>query len=134
VQRGVEIPRLCLLAPILGKGFSEESGIGYFAPRANAVRAALGLESGRAQERLKRRVELVHAEGDGQPSMQDTRELGALGYPLAVVPGGHRLDRPDARTEVMGILQGFAGMLKKLQFQVNGRKCGSRRPKPPRTD
>lgn len=107
-KRGVEIPRLCLLAPLLGKGFSEETGIGYFAPRAKPVRAALGFEPGRVHEDLQRRLRFVHAEQDGQTSIEDADRLRSLGYTVAVLPGGHRLDHPKARTDVARVLRGFA--------------------------
>lgn len=108
VERGPAIPRLCLLAPILGKGFSEKSGIGFFAPRANRVRAALGFETGSFLEPLRERVQIVHAERDGQSRVRDAVELRALGYTVTIVPGGHRLDHPGARTDVARILRSLA--------------------------
>lgn len=106
-KRGVSIPRLCLLAPILGKGFNDKTGIGYFAPRARLVRSALGLDGVNARECLQERIHFVHAERDDQTSIGDAYKLRSLGYAVTLLPGGHRLDHPQARADVPDILRGF---------------------------
>ena len=104
VKRRVTIPRLLLLAPLLGKGFNEETGVGYYAPRAKPVRTALGIERGRANEDLLSCLRFVHAKEDGQSTLADAEALRSLGYFVTEVPGGHRLDHRVARTKISAIL------------------------------
>ena len=112
VTRGDVVSDLCLFASLLGKGFSQETGVGFFCPRSRTVRAALGLEEDRRDPMpLRDRIRLVHADRDEQTAMADVERLIALGYSVQIVPGGHRLEHPAARAA-------FASLLSELTKKV----------------
>ncbi len=96
LDKGVRHPRLLLLSTLLGRGFNPKMRMGYFAPRAQRVHAALGLE-GSEPELPVDELFFVHGEDDEQCPVEPIRELGELGFSVRIVPGGHRLHHPVAR-------------------------------------
>lgn len=101
--RGETFPRMLLLSAVTGIGGGGEGceHLRFVAPRSRRIRQALGLEPRGDLPALPRAlIAFIHAEDDPQCPVEPVRELARLGYEVRIVPGGHRLDHPDAARAV----------------------------------
>jgi alpha-beta hydrolase superfamily lysophospholipase len=98
VKKAKQVPRLLLLAPVLG--MARLGMLGFIAPRSRPVRSALGLD-GRERERILPvdRIEFVLGAADKMCSESDLLELKEQ-YAAKTVPGGHRMEQQAARTAI----------------------------------
>jgi len=111
-SRGVNVPQLLLLSAVLGTGGVQGAGkpsLGFIAPRAREIQRALGLDGESPDPILPRdRLSFIHGESDEQCPVDHLHALAASGYDVTIVPGGHRLDAPEAMFTVRNSLGRYA--------------------------
>ncbi len=100
-----DFPRLLLLSTVLGIGGGhDKGGLGFIAPRAKLIREALGLE-GLGSPLPKDKIVFIHGSEDSQCPVEELETLASNGYNVTIVPAGHLLDTPEARSAITAALQ-----------------------------
>ena len=101
LARGAACPRLLLLSSVLGPGSSR--GLGFLPYRTRAIRRALGLHTADEPVFPPDMLTFVHAEGDEQCPVEPLHILERR-FRVRIVPGGHRLEHPQAQAAVRAAL------------------------------
>lgn len=101
VERGLDLPNVVLLAPLLGTGRHPGGApLGFIPPRSRRLAAALSPPDAKMSTLPAESVTIIHGEDDEQVPIENVRDAVGDRYRLLTVPGGHRLDHPEARQTV----------------------------------
>ncbi len=104
LERAAAVPPLLLLATVLGNSGNQRAARGSIPPRARRVRQALGLEHGIGPRFPHGAIEFLHGENDDQCPVEALRGLSGR-FGVRIIPGGHCLTEPEARTVLREMLE-----------------------------